>query len=86
MLQVALQVALSAALSATVGLGNIAGVAFAVGIGGPGAVFWMLVGGFLGIGESRVRLMPNQFRLVDDRVIVNMTAEQAKSLPKIVKQ
>ena len=34
--------ALSAALSATVGLGNIAGVAVAVGIGGPGAVFWML--------------------------------------------
>ena len=31
--------ALSAALSATVGLGNIAGVAFAIGIGGPGAVF-----------------------------------------------
>jgi AGCS family alanine or glycine:cation symporter len=41
--------ALSAALSATVGLGNIAGVAFAVGIGGPGAVFWMLVAGFLGM-------------------------------------
>ncbi len=41
--------ALSAALSATVGLGNIAGVAFAVGIGGPGAVFWMTVAGFLGM-------------------------------------
>ena len=39
--------ALSAALSATVGLGNIAGVAFAVGIGGPGAVFWMIVGSVL---------------------------------------
>ena len=35
--------ALSAALSATVGLGNIAGVAFAVGVGGPGAVFWMVM-------------------------------------------
>jgi alanine or glycine:cation symporter, AGCS family len=44
--------ALSAALSATVGLGNIAGVAFAVGIGGPGAVFWMLVGGFLGMSSK----------------------------------
>jgi AGCS family alanine or glycine:cation symporter len=32
--------ALSAALSATVGLGNIAGVAIAVAVGGPGAVFW----------------------------------------------
>ncbi|MED5261869.1 MAG: alanine/glycine:cation symporter family protein [Myxococcota bacterium] len=41
--------ALSAALSATVGLGNIAGVAFAVGIGGPGAVFWMIVAGLLGM-------------------------------------
>ena len=44
--------ALSAALSATVGLGNIAGVAFAVGIGGPGAVFWMVVGGFLGMSSK----------------------------------
>jgi AGCS family alanine or glycine:cation symporter len=41
--------ALSAALSGTVGLGNIAGVAVAVGIGGPGAVFWMIVAGFLGM-------------------------------------
>ena len=41
--------ALSAALSATVGLGNIAGVALAVAIGGPGAVFWMWVIGFLGM-------------------------------------
>jgi AGCS family alanine or glycine:cation symporter len=41
--------ALSAALSATVGLGNIAGVAVALGIGGPGAVFWMVLAGFLGM-------------------------------------
>jgi AGCS family alanine or glycine:cation symporter len=41
--------ALSSALSATVGLGNIAGVAVAVGLGGPGAVFWMIVAGFLGM-------------------------------------
>ena len=39
--------ALSAALSATVGLGNIAGVAVAVGVGGPGAIFWMIFAGFL---------------------------------------
>lgn len=44
--------ALSAALSATVGLGNIAGVAFAVGIGGPGAVFWMVLAGFLGMSTK----------------------------------
>lgn len=41
--------ALSAALSATVGLGNIAGVAVAVALGGPGAVFWMWVIGVLGM-------------------------------------
>jgi AGCS family alanine or glycine:cation symporter len=44
--------ALSAALSATVGLGNIAGVAFAVGVGGPGAIFWMIVAGFLGMSSK----------------------------------
>ncbi|MGB5813219.1 MAG: amino acid carrier protein [Polyangiales bacterium] len=44
--------ALSSALSATVGLGNIAGVAVAVGVGGPGAVLWMVVGGFLGMSSK----------------------------------
>ncbi len=41
--------ALSTALSATVGLGNIAGVALAISLGGPGAVFWMWVTGFVGM-------------------------------------
>jgi AGCS family alanine or glycine:cation symporter len=41
--------ALSAALSATIGLGNIAGVALAIALGGPGAVFWMWVIGLLGM-------------------------------------
>ncbi|MES0874448.1 alanine/glycine:cation symporter family protein [Sinimarinibacterium thermocellulolyticum] len=41
--------ALSAALSATVGLGNIGGVAIAVSIGGPGAVFWMWMVGIVGM-------------------------------------
>jgi len=41
--------ALSTALSATVGLGNIAGVALAVQVGGPGAVFWMWVTGLIGM-------------------------------------
>jgi len=41
--------ALTAALSATVGLGNIAGVAIAVSIGGPGATFWMIVAGLIGM-------------------------------------
>ena len=40
--------ALSAALSGTVGLGNIGGVALAITLGGPGAIFWMWVVGFLG--------------------------------------
>lgn len=44
--------ALSAALAATLGLGNIAGVATAVGIGGPGAVFWMVLAGFLGMSAK----------------------------------
>ena len=41
--------ALSAALSATVGLGNIAGVAVAIGLGGPGATFWMILMGICGM-------------------------------------
>ena len=41
--------ALSAALSATVGLGNIGGVALAISLGGPGAVFWMWVVGLVGM-------------------------------------
>ena len=41
--------ALTTALSATVGMGNIAGVAVAISIGGPGAVFWMWVSGFIGM-------------------------------------
>ncbi|MBN4077278.1 alanine:cation symporter family protein [Sulfobacillus acidophilus] len=44
--------ALSSALSATVGLGNIAGVAVAVGVGGPGAVFWMVIAGLLGMSSK----------------------------------
>ena len=41
--------ALTSALSATVGLGNIAGVAIAIQLGGPGAVFWMLVAAVFGM-------------------------------------
>ncbi len=41
--------ALTTALSATVGLGNIAGVAIAISVGGPGATLWMIVAGFLGM-------------------------------------
>lgn len=41
--------ALATALSATVGLGNIAGVAIAISLGGPGATFWMIVAGLIGM-------------------------------------
>jgi len=44
--------ALSTALSGTVGLGNIAGVAVAVSVGGPGATFWMILAGFLGMATK----------------------------------
>ncbi len=44
--------ALTAALSATLGLGNIAGVAVAIATGGPGAVFWMWIAGFLGMATK----------------------------------
>ena len=44
--------ALATALSGTVGLGNIAGVAVAIGIGGPGATFWMILAGLLGMASK----------------------------------
>jgi len=44
--------ALTAALSATVGLGNIAGVAIAIAIGGPGATFWMIIAGLIGMSSK----------------------------------
>ena len=46
--------ALSAAVSGTVGLGNIAGVAVAIAIGGPGATFWMIICGLLGMSTKFV--------------------------------
>jgi AGCS family alanine or glycine:cation symporter len=46
--------ALATALSGTVGLGNIAGVAVAISVGGPGATFWMIVVGLLGMSSKFV--------------------------------
>ncbi|HAI77354.1 MAG TPA: alanine glycine permease [Microscillaceae bacterium] len=46
--------ALTAALSGTVGIGNIAGVAMAISIGGPGATFWIIVAGLLGMTSKFV--------------------------------
>ncbi len=60
--------ALSAALSATVGIGNIAGVALAIHLGGPGAVFWMWMTGLLGMtlkyAECSLAL---EYREIDDQ-------------------
>ncbi len=64
--------ALSAALSATVGLGNIAGVAVAVGTGGPGAIFWMVVAGFLGMSSKFTECTLGQmYRVVDENGTVS---------------
>jgi alanine or glycine:cation symporter, AGCS family len=58
--------ALTAALSATVGLGNIAGVAVAVTVGGPGATFWMILAGILGMSSKFVECtLGVRFREVD---------------------
>lgn len=46
--------ALASALSGTVGLGNIAGVAVAISLGGPGAMVWMTLAGFLGMTSKMV--------------------------------
>ena len=59
--------ALSAALSGTVGLGNIGGVALAITLGGPGAIFWMWVVGFLGMSIKLTEVtMSMLYRNTDD--------------------
>ena len=58
--------ALTAALSGTVGVGNIAGVAVAVSLGGPGATFWMIVAGLLGMSSKFVECtLGTKYRLVN---------------------
>ncbi|WP_146403046.1 alanine/glycine:cation symporter family protein [Pseudobythopirellula maris] len=58
--------ALCSALSATVGLGNIAGVAIAVGTGGPGATFWMILAGIFGMSSKFTECTLGQmYRRVD---------------------
>ncbi len=58
--------ALASALSATVGLGNIAGVAIAVSRGGPGAIFWLIVAGLLGMSSKFAECTLGQlYRKVD---------------------
>ncbi len=63
--------ALTAALSATVGLGNIAGVAIAISIGGAGATFWMIVAGFLGMASKFVECtLGVKYRDIDSEGVV----------------
>ena len=59
--------ALTSALSATIGLGNIAGVAVAVSLGGPGAVFWMVLIAFFSMSAKFVSCTLGQlFRVVNE--------------------
>lgn len=63
--------ALTAALSATVGLGNIAGVAIAISIGGPGAMLWMILAGLLGMSMKFVECtLGVRYRQIDERGVV----------------
>lgn len=59
--------ALMTALSATVGTGNIAGVATAIAVGGPGALFWMWVTGLVGMATKYAEaLLAVKYRTVDE--------------------
>lgn len=59
--------ALTAALSATVGLGNIAGVAVAIAVGGAGATFWMIIAGMIGMASKFVECtLGVKYRDVDE--------------------
>lgn len=64
--------ALTTALSATVGLGNIAGVAIAISLGGPGATFWMILAGILGMSSKFVECtLGVKYRKIDERGVVH---------------
>jgi AGCS family alanine or glycine:cation symporter len=58
--------ALTTALSATVGIGNIAGVALAIHLGGPGALFWMWVTAFLGMATKYTEVtLAQKYRTIE---------------------
>lgn len=60
--------ALATALSGTVGTGNIAGVALAIFVGGPAALFWMLITAFFGMTTKFVEVtLSHKYREVDDK-------------------
>ncbi|MFB0938129.1 MAG: alanine:cation symporter family protein, partial [Urechidicola sp.] len=63
--------ALATAVSGTVGLGNIAGVAVAIALGGPGATFWMIVCGIIGMSTKFVECtLGVKYRDVDSDGVV----------------
>lgn len=63
--------ALATAVSGTVGLGNIAGVAVAIAVGGPGATFWMIICGLLGMSSKFVECtLGVKYRDMDDEGVV----------------
>ncbi len=63
--------ALATAVSGTVGLGNIAGVTIAISLGGPGATFWMIVSGLLGMTLKFVECtLGVQYRDIDNKGVV----------------
>lgn len=43
------------------------------------------IGGFLGIGETRVRVLPTQFKMINDRIVLSVNGSDAKSLPHVAK-
>ena len=60
--------ALCTALSATIGTGNIVGVATAIGLGGPGALFWMLIAAFVGMATKYAEgVLSIKYRTVDPK-------------------
>jgi len=64
--------ALTTALSGTVGTGNIAGVAFAIFLGGPAALFWMLVTAFLGMTTKFVEVtLSHKYRETDEKGFIS---------------
>ena len=64
--------ALTAALSGTVGLGNIAGVAIAISIGGPGATLWMILAGLFGMASKFTECtLGLKYRRIDENGVVS---------------
>jgi alanine or glycine:cation symporter, AGCS family len=64
--------ALTTALSATVGLGNIAGVAIAISVGGPGATLWMIIAGLLGMSSKFTECtLGVKYRKIDKNGVVS---------------